>query len=190
MEAFPPGSGKCLGLSRATVPVDNRAEHSLTLGCAALAGLGPGQHPGPQNTSPANSDRGYWPRCAPHPRSPPTPKKDPHVAPDRCMLEAVGTSTFSPLALNALPQTSIIQISNQTAGDTMIRHNKCDTAILLSVNPKRSLRVSIPQTGSTNIPEKKPADLRTGRHAFAEDFTREHSLPGLHSTSFEISGCF
>ncbi|MGD0903563.1 MAG: hypothetical protein ABR924_11545 [Terracidiphilus sp.] len=29
-----------------------------------------------------------------------------------------------------------------------------------------------------------------GKLTFVEDFTQEHSLPGLHFASIEISGCF
>jgi len=46
------------------------------------------------------------------------------------------------------------------------------------------------QADRVNPPEIKPDGLWAGRLTFVEDFTREHSLPGLHFTSLEVSGSF
>jgi hypothetical protein len=41
-----------------------------------------------------------------------------------------------------------------------------------------------------NSSEVKPDGPWASKVTFVEDFTREHSLPGLQITSIEISGCF
>ena len=46
------------------------------------------------------------------------------------------------------------------------------------------------QAGEVDSSEIKPDRPRMGRPTFAEDFTREHCLPGLHLASVEISGIF
>jgi hypothetical protein len=72
----------------------------------------------------------------------------------------------------------------------MIRHNKRDTAIHPSVNPKTSPHPRVTQAGSSNTFESRPDVPRSGSLTFAEDFIREHSLPGLQGTPIAIAGSF
>ena len=46
------------------------------------------------------------------------------------------------------------------------------------------------QAHRANPSEMKPHGPLAGRLTFGEDFTREHSLPGLQITSIEFSGSF
>jgi hypothetical protein len=46
------------------------------------------------------------------------------------------------------------------------------------------------QAGRANSSEIKPDGPRAGRLTFVEDFTLEHSLPGLHIASIEISDSY
>jgi len=54
---------------------------------------------------------------------------------------------------------------------------------------RHSLR-SVGQAGRANPSEIKPDGPWAGKLTFVEDFTLEHSLPGLHIASIEISGSF
>lgn len=69
---------------------------------------------------------------------------------------------------------------------------KCDVNNRLPVSCNKS-RLSFRPAGlggSANSSVIKPDGPRSGKWTFVEDFTREHSLPGLHFISIEISGCF
>ena len=46
------------------------------------------------------------------------------------------------------------------------------------------------QQGRADSSEIKPDGQWAGKLTFAEDFTQEHCLPGLHLASIEISGNF
>jgi hypothetical protein len=69
---------------------------------------------------------------------------------------------------------------------------KCDAKNHLSASRNRS-RHSLRPAGHAdraNPSEIMPDGPRASRLTFVEDFTREHSFPGLYITSIEISGSF
>jgi hypothetical protein len=69
---------------------------------------------------------------------------------------------------------------------------KCDAKNCLSAS-RNKIRHSLRPVGHAdraNPSEFKPGGPRASRLTFVEDFTREHSLFGLHITSIEISGSF
>jgi hypothetical protein len=108
------------------------------------------------------------------------------------MLEIAGNSSFSPPALKALPQTSTVQERNRPTGSAMTLLKKCDAKNRLSANRNQSRHSFRPvgQADRANPSEIKPDGPRASRLTFVEDFTLEHSLPGLYITSIEISGSF
>ena len=59
-----------------------------------------------------------------------------------------------------------------------------------SLNKSRHSSRPVGPAHSANSSEIKPDGPWAGRLTFVEDFTLEHSLPGLHIASIEISGCF
>jgi len=69
---------------------------------------------------------------------------------------------------------------------------KCDAKNHLSASRNRSRHSFRPpgQADRAKPSEIKPDGPRASRLTFVEDFTREHSLPGVHITSIEISGSF
>jgi hypothetical protein len=69
---------------------------------------------------------------------------------------------------------------------------KCDAEIRLSASQYKSPHPSmlVAQANSANVIEIKPDGLRASNPTFFEDFTREHSFPGVHIASIEISGSF
>ena len=69
---------------------------------------------------------------------------------------------------------------------------KCDAKNGLSARRNKSRHSSTPagQADIANPSEIKQDGPRASRLTFVEDFTREHSLPGAHITSIEISGSF
>jgi hypothetical protein len=69
---------------------------------------------------------------------------------------------------------------------------KCDAKNRLSASRNKSRHSSTPegQADIANPSEVKQDGPRASRLTFVEDFTREHSLSGVHITSFEISGSF
>lgn len=54
----------------------------------------------------------------------------------------------------------------------------------------RKLFMPVDWTKRENLPGTKSDELRTGRLAFGEDFTMEHSICSLRITATEISGIF
>jgi hypothetical protein len=74
----------------------------------------------------------------------------------------------------------------------MILLKRCVARNRLSGNRgKRRLRFRLPErAGGVNSSKVKADATVAGRRTFVEDFTREHSLPGLHTTSIEITGIF
>ena len=57
--------------------------------------------------------------------------------------------------------------------------------------PKRQRTLNpVEQPDLANSSEIKPYGPWASRLTFVEDFTLEHSLPGLHTTSIEIPGIF
>jgi hypothetical protein len=74
----------------------------------------------------------------------------------------------------------------------MIRHKTRDAKDRPSARPANSLHalILVGPTHRAKPPEIMPVVSRPSRLAFLEDFTREHSLSGLHATSAEIAGAF
>jgi hypothetical protein len=74
----------------------------------------------------------------------------------------------------------------------MILLKKCDVNNRLPVsrNQSRPSFSPVGQAVRVDPPEIEPDRPRAGRRTFVEDFTRDHSLPGLHFTSIEVSGNF
>jgi hypothetical protein len=74
----------------------------------------------------------------------------------------------------------------------MILLKKCDinNRLPVSRNQSRPSFSSVGQAGRADFSEIEPDRARAGRQTFVEDFTREHSLFGLHFTSIEVSGNF
>ena len=108
------------------------------------------------------------------------------------ILVIVVSFSFSPLALQALPQTSTVQVRNRTTGAAMSLLKKCDVKNRLSASPNESRHSFRPvrQADRANSSEIKPDRPWASRVTFVEDFSLEHSLPGLHMSLIEISGSF
>jgi hypothetical protein len=108
------------------------------------------------------------------------------------MINIVQNFSFSPPAFQVLPQTSTVQVSNRTTGAAMILLKKCDANNRLPVSRSKSWPSFRPVRQADRVvpPEIKADGLWAGRQTFVEDFTREHSLRGLHFTSIEVSGNF
>jgi len=77
-------------------------------------------------------------------------------------------------------------------GAAMSILKKCDAKNHLSAIRNRSRHSLRPpgQADRAKPSEIKPDGLRASRLTFVEDFIREHSLPGVHISSIEISGSF
>jgi len=71
-------------------------------------------------------------------------------------------------------------------------HKTCDANKGLPVSRKQSRTSFRPvgQAHQASSSEKKPDMPWVGSLTFVEDFTGEHSLPGLPSISIEIAGSF
>jgi len=69
---------------------------------------------------------------------------------------------------------------------------KCNTNKCLPASRNQSLPSFRPagQAHGTSPSEIRPDGPWAGRLTFVEDFTREHSLPGLRITAIEISSSF
>ncbi len=69
---------------------------------------------------------------------------------------------------------------------------KCDAKNRLSASRSKSLHSLMPagQADRAHPSEIKRAEPGASNRTFVEDFTREHSLPGVHIASIEISGSF
>jgi hypothetical protein len=69
---------------------------------------------------------------------------------------------------------------------------KCDAKNRLSANRNKGRDSFRPvgQADRASFSEIKPDGPQASRLTFVEDYTREHSLRGLHITSIEISGSF
>jgi len=106
--------------------------------------------------------------------------------------KSLSNLSFSPYEFKALPQTSTVQVRNRTNGAAVSLLMKCDAKNPLSASRNKG-RHSLRPAGKAdkaNPSEIKPDGRRASRLTFIEDFTREHSLPGVHITSIEISGIF
>jgi hypothetical protein len=71
-------------------------------------------------------------------------------------------------------------------------HKTCDANNCLPVSHKQSRPSFRPagQAHRTSFSEIKPDAPWAGKLTFVEDFIREHAIPGLQTTSIEISGSF
>lgn len=69
---------------------------------------------------------------------------------------------------------------------------KCDANNRLSASRNKSRHSFKPvgRADRANPSEIKPDGPRASRLTFVEDFTQEHSLPGVHILSIGISGSF
>jgi hypothetical protein len=72
----------------------------------------------------------------------------------------------------------------------MIRHNRLDSHTSLSATRRQSPRQLMPRTGSADASRIKPEAPRATRLTFIQDFTGEHSTPGLRNTAIGIPGTF
>ena len=108
------------------------------------------------------------------------------------MIKIVQIFPFSPPALQAPPQTSIVQQRNGTAGAAMSLLKKCDANNRLSArrNQRRPSLRPMGQAERANPSEVDPDGPGASRLTFVHDFILEHSLRGLQITLFEISGSF
>jgi hypothetical protein len=68
--------------------------------------------------------------------------------------------------------------------------NATQRIVYLRVLKRQRSFSPVEQPDRTNSSEIKPDGPWASRLTFVEDFTLEHSLPGLHTTSIEISGSF
>ena len=71
-----------------------------------------------------------------------------------------------------------------------IKKSDVDNHVFASENKSRHSSRPAAWADRANSFEIEPDGTRARRPAFVEDFTLEHSLPGRHITSIEISGCF
>jgi hypothetical protein len=71
----------------------------------------------------------------------------------------------------------------------MIRHQKRDANICLSTT-RKDLHRLMPRTPGAEPSKIRPETPRTSQLTFFEDFTGEHSLLRLRSTSIGIPGTF
>ena len=108
------------------------------------------------------------------------------------MIKIVQIFPFSPSALQAPPQTSIVQLRNGTTGVSMNLLMKCNANNRLPASRNQSQPSFRPMrlVERVNPIKINPDGLRASRLTFVEDFTLEHSLSGLQITSIEISGSF
>jgi len=90
-----------------------------------------------------------------------------------------------------LPQTNTFQVRNETTGPAMSLLINATQLIVDERVLKRQRSFSpVEQPHRANSSEIKPNGSWASGLTFVEDFTMEHSLPGLHAASIEISGSF
>jgi hypothetical protein len=108
------------------------------------------------------------------------------------MIKTVRNFSSSPPAFHVLPQTSAVQARNRTTGAAMSLLKECVANNRLPARCSRSRHPVRPagQPCTANSSHIKQDAPWAGKLTFAQDFTQEHSLPGLHFASIEISGCF
>jgi len=73
---------------------------------------------------------------------------------------------------------------------SLLKKRDANNRLTRSRNKSRPLFRPVRRAHRANPSEMKPDRPWVGRLTFFEDFTREHSLPGLQITSIEISGNF
>jgi hypothetical protein len=73
---------------------------------------------------------------------------------------------------------------------SLVKKGDANNCLSASRNKSRHSFRPARQADRTNPSEIKQDEPRATRLTFAEDFTREHSLPDLYITSIEISGSF
>jgi hypothetical protein len=110
------------------------------------------------------------------------------------MLEIASNLSFSPPAFQALPQTSPVQVQvpNRMTGSAMslLKQRDATNRLTASRYHSRHLFKLVGQADRPNPSEIEQDGPRARKLTFVEDFTLEHSLPGLHIASFELAGCF
>ena len=108
------------------------------------------------------------------------------------MFKTVRNFPFSPLAFQALPQTSAVQARNRTTGAAMSLLKECVANNRLPARCARSWHPVRPagQPCAANSSQIERDAPWAGKLTFVEDFTLEHSLFGPHFASIEISGSF
>jgi hypothetical protein len=72
----------------------------------------------------------------------------------------------------------------------MIRHNRIATNTALSATRPQGPHALKPRAGSADPSKIKPEAPRVTRLTFIQDFTGEHSTPGLRITSIGVPGTF
>lgn len=72
----------------------------------------------------------------------------------------------------------------------MTRHKKPVPDTSHSTIHIKSLHPLMPQKGIAQVAEIRPRAPHASGRTFIEDFTGEHSSPGMRSTSIGIPGCF
>lgn len=112
-----------------------------------------------------------------------------HVGRNERTLE-IEETPLSPPASPALLQTSPFQESNRANGARMslLKESASTNRLPADGSESRKLFITVGWTKSEHLP--KSDELRTGRLAFVEDFTLEHSIRGLRMTATEISSIF
>lgn len=115
-----------------------------------------------------------------------------HVGSHKRKLEGADSSSLSPLALTALPQTSNVQASNTMNGAAMILLKKCDGGDSLTSRQSKRRRSSTPggQANGINSSEIKSEKPMVSLLAFVEDFMKEHSALRGQCDSTEPPGSF
>jgi hypothetical protein len=73
---------------------------------------------------------------------------------------------------------------------SLLKKNVVNSRPSASRNQSRDSFRPAGQASRTNTLEIKPDGRWAGKLTFVEDYTLEHSLPGRHITSIEISGSF
>jgi hypothetical protein len=105
--------------------------------------------------------------------------------------DGMKTNETGPCRLQTSEQMSAVQMSNGTTGTAMSLLKNCDIRNSLPVSRNMSRNSSRPvEVAPTNFSEINSDSSSAGRLIFVEDFIQEHSLPGLHRSSVELSSCF
>jgi hypothetical protein len=105
--------------------------------------------------------------------------------------DGMKTNETGPCRLQTSEQMSAVQRRNGTTGAAMSLLKNCEVrnsppvSRNVSRNPSRPVEVP-----TTNFSEINSDGSSAGRLIFVEDFTEEHSLPGLDISSVENSSYF
>jgi hypothetical protein len=72
----------------------------------------------------------------------------------------------------------------------LLKNCTADNHLHANLNKSRPALRPVKQADGANSSKTKPDGPSASRLAFVEDFTWEHSFPGLHFTSIKVSGNF